>query len=296
MNVPDRFGLSAALTTPFREDSSIDLPRLTEHARWCLDNGCASITVFGTTGEGASIGWREREQVLKALDRGAIRGDDVVFCVAASAVHDAAVQARIAFEFGCRGLLLTPPSYFKGVSDDGLFSWFSHVIDEAGPEARGIILYNIPSVTHVALSVELVGRLKAAFPGVVTAVKDSSGDWDYTQQLLASHSDLAILIGDERYLAEGVRRGGQGAISGLANIFPQFLLPLAVEGQADERINRLVDEVLRYPVIPAVKALVARSTGESAWLTVRPPLVGLPPEDADRLHSLFDHLFTSQPG
>jgi 4-hydroxy-tetrahydrodipicolinate synthase len=285
-----RFGLSAALTTPFGADGSIDLSRMSEQARWCLENGCTSVTVFGTTGEGASIGITERKQVLSALAGTGVNGESIVFCVAAPSMSEAVAQARMGLEFGCRSLLLTPPFYFKGVTDEGLFAWFSGVLESLGPGAPGVILYNIPSVTQVALSVELVARLKNAFAGLVAGVKDSSGNWDYTQQLLAAHGDLAILIGDERYLAEGVQRGGQGAISGLANICPSALLPLAVHGQGDERINRLVDEVLRHPVIPAVKALVAHRTGDSTWAWVRPPLVGLSMADAERLGRLYDGL------
>jgi 4-hydroxy-tetrahydrodipicolinate synthase len=288
----DRFGLSAALTTPFGPDGSIDVPRLVGHVRWCLENGCTSVTAFGTTGEGTSIGISGREEVLRALADAGIRGGNVVVCVAAPAVQDAVAQANRAFAFGCRGVLLTPPFYFKGIAEDGLFAWYGLVLESLGPAARDIILYNIPSVTQVPLSVELVGRLKNAFPGIVSGVKDSSGDWTYTQQLLAAHGDLSVLIGDERYLAEGVRRGGQGAISGIANVCPAALLPLAVHGQGDQRIDRLVDEVLRYPVIPAVKTLVAHRTGDTAWLRVKPPLMGLTTPEAERLTSVYDRLFT----
>ncbi len=270
-----RFGLSAAIATPFRPDGTIDLARFARHARWCLDNGCASVTVFGTTGEGASIDISGREQVLGALAGAGIEGRDVVVCVAAASVHEALVQARMAADFGSRNLLLPPPFYFKGVADEGVFLWFSQVLERLGAAAGGVILYNIPAVTQVALSVELIARLKQGFPGVVTGVKDSSGDWVYTQKLLAAHKDLAILIGDERYLAEGVRLGGEGAISGLANICPQSLLLLAQEGRGDARINGLVEEVLRYPVVPAVKALVAYRIGDRTWLNVRAPLVAL---------------------
>jgi 4-hydroxy-tetrahydrodipicolinate synthase len=288
----ERFGLSAALTTPFRADGRIDLAKLAGHARWCLNTGCASVTAFGTTGEGASIGLSGREQALGALAGAGIAGDSVVYCVAASSVHEAVEQGRMATGFGCRSILLTPPFYFKGVSDEGLYAWFSQALEKLGPGAKGVILYNIPSVTQVGLSLELIGRLRAAFPGMVSGVKDSSGDWSYTQRLLEEHRDLAILIGDERYLAEGVRRGGQGAISGLANLCPAALLPLAVEGKGDERINRLVDEVLRYPVTPAVKALVAHRTGDRAWLHVRAPLLPAPTDQVERLGKVYDDLFT----
>jgi 4-hydroxy-tetrahydrodipicolinate synthase len=287
----DHFGLSAAMTTPFRSDEALDLSRMAEHAKWCLSNGCNSVTLFGTTGEGTSVGMSGREQVLGALASAGIDGKDVVCCVAATSVHEALVQGRMALDFGCRGLLLTPPFYFKGITDEGLFSWFATVLEKLGPAARGVILYNIPSVTQISLSVELIDRLKKQFPGIVTGVKDSSGDWEYTQRLLDRHRDLAILIGDERYLAEGVRRGGQGAISGLANVCPGFLQPLAMNGQGDERINRLVDEVLNYPVTPAVKALVACRTGDAAWLNVRSPLLRISAADAKRLGSFYDQLF-----
>jgi 4-hydroxy-tetrahydrodipicolinate synthase len=291
--VTDRFGLSAALTTPFAADGTLDLPRLAGHARWCLANGCDSITAFGTTGEGTSVALDERLQALGALAGAGITGRDVVYCIAANAVQEALEHGRLAADFGCRGILLTPPSYFKGVSDEGLFAWLSAVLDRLGTRAGGVILYNIPSVTQIPLSIDLVGRLKEAYPGVVTGVKDSSGDWPYTQQLLAAHSDLAILIGDERYLAEGVRRGGQGAISGLANVVPGVLVRLARDGQGDERINRLVDEVLKYPVTPVVKALVARRTGDAAWRNVRTPLVPTPDADVTAIGAVYDSLFAT---
>jgi 4-hydroxy-tetrahydrodipicolinate synthase len=290
----NRFGLSAAMTTPFRSNGAIDHERLASHARWCLDNGCASVTAFGTTGEGASIGISERDQILGALAGKGVEGRDVVVCVAASSVDETLVQARMAAEFGSRNLLLPPPFYFKGVSDEGLFAWFVQILDKLGGAAGGVLLYNIPSVTQVALSVELIGRLKEAFPGVIAGVKDSSGDWAYTQRLLAAHKNLAILIGDERFLAQGVRLGGQGAISGLANICPQALLPLARDGQGNERIDGLVEEVLRYPVTPAVKALVAHRSGDRAWLHVRAPLAAIGEAEALRLGSVYDHLFEAK--
>lgn len=294
MTVRDRFGLSAALATPFGPDGSVDLTRMTEHARWCLDQGCTSVTLFGTTGEGPSIGMSEREAILSAFARAGIGGAEVVVCAAASAPREALVQANAAIQFGGRTVLLTPPFYFKNPSEEGLFAWFGDVLDGLGGAACEVILYHIPSVTQVPLSLELVGRLKEAFPRIVAGVKDSAGDWVYTQALLAAHGDLAILIGDERYLAEGVRLGGRGAISGLANLCPRALLPLAVHGQGDERVNRLVDAVLEHPVVPAVKALVAHGRKDPAWRVARPPLVELAAAEAEQLAALYDRLFRQE--
>lgn len=287
----DRFGLSAAMTLPVQTDGAIDLPRLLAHAGWCLANGCDSVTAFGTTGEGPSIGLADRYRITGALLGTGIPGRKIVGGLAATSLDEALAQARLALDAGCRALLLPPPYYFKGVSDDGLFAWFAAFFEKLGGAARDVILYNIPSVTEVPLSVALIGRLKAAFPGIVAGVKDSSGDWAYTEALLAAHGDLVILIGDERYLAQGVALGGQGSISGLANVCPDRLARLIDRAEPDEGISRLVELVLKYPVTPAVKALVAHRTGDAAWLNVRPPLVPISVSDAAAIGAGYDAIF-----
>lgn len=284
------FGLSAALATPFDAQGEIDTGRAIAHARWCLANGCNSITLFGTTGEGASVAAPERESVLAAFLADGIASECIIVGVMANAVADAAAQARQALEAGCRGVLLAPPSYFKDLADEGLFAWFAAVFTAIGPQARGVYLYNIPSVTSVELSVALIGRLKRAFPAAVAGVKDSSGNWAYTQALLADHGDLAILVGDERSLAAAVRLGGQGAISGLANLCPERMLPMVREGRDVPELTAFVDEIAKIPVIPAVKALVAHLRSDAAWSAMRAPLLALPESEARRLAGLLDRL------
>jgi 4-hydroxy-tetrahydrodipicolinate synthase len=289
-----RFGLSCALTTPFDIEGGVEAEKLAAHAQWCLGQGCDSVTAFGTTGEGASLGLPARRSVLEAMARSGIDLRQHVFgAVAAASLHDALDQAKLLLEADCRGILLTPPFYFKGVSDDGLFAWFASFFEKLDG-VRDVLLYNIPSVTAVPLSVDLVGRLRTAFPEIVIGVKDSSGDWVYTQRLLAQHRDLIILIGDERHLAQGVQQGAQGAISGMANIIPGHLRPLIALGQESPEIVRVVEEVLKYPVTPAVKALVALRTGDDGWLRVRAPLVALSGADVGRLTTAFRSIFASE--
>jgi 4-hydroxy-tetrahydrodipicolinate synthase len=285
-----RFGLSAALTTPFTSQGQIDVARAVAHARWCLDNGCSSVTVFGTTGEGSSIGRIERRELLGAFLANDIAPAQVVVGVMANSLQDAADQARQAIDAGCRGILLAPPSYYKNVTDDGLFAWFSGVLTKLGTSARDFFLYNIPAITAVELSVSLIGRLRAAFPHAVAGVKDSSGDWNYSRSLLEAHRDLAILIGDERCLAAGVRLGAEGAISGMANVCPLRMLPIVYEGRGDPVLDDLVDALLAYPVTPAVKALVAHRTHDNGWLATRAPLVTISDGDARHLAGLLDRM------
>lgn len=288
------FGLSVALATPFESRGMVATEVMLAQAKRSLDSGCASVTLFGTTGEGASIGSQEREQILETFTASGIQPRQIVVGVLVDAAEDAAQQMSQALSKGVRNILLAPPSYFKNVSDDGLFAWFADVFARLGRAARDVLVYNIPSVTMVTLSVDLVTRLRKAFPSIVTGVKDSSGDWPYTEALLRQHGDLIILIGDERHLAKGVRMGGQGAISGMANFAPHEVRAMAVDGNDDPRVEHFVAELLKHPVTPAVKVMVAKMTGDDTWLAVRPPLTSISADGRRELALAFDGLFRTK--
>jgi 4-hydroxy-tetrahydrodipicolinate synthase len=292
MESSSRFGLSCALALPFNHDGSIDYRLLGAHARSALDAGCSSVTVFGTTGEGASVSLGERSRMLGALlSTGIDARSQIVGGIASASIGDAIEQIRILNDSGCGRILLAPPFYFKGVRDEGLYQWFSQVLETTAQRSVGVILYHIPSVTQVPLSLDLIRRLKTTFPGVILGVKDSGGNWPFTESLLSAYSDLAILIGDERHLAAGVRLGAKGAISGLANICAPVLLPLIKQGKDDSRVSDLVEAILKYPVTPAVKALLSYRSRERRWLTVRPPLVALSEEETRDLGAAYEALF-----
>lgn len=289
MRSPDsRFGLSCATITPFRSNGSVDVPRLVSHLERCLADGCASITLFGTTGEGASVGLAERNLVLESVvDR--FGGDSVLVGATASAPEDAAAQANPLLDAGGRGVLLAPPFYFKGVDDEGLYAWHARALD-AMHAPRGVFLYHLPSVTLVGLSPALIERLKRAYPGVIVGVKDSGGDWDYTLRLINDHRDLHILVGDERFLARAMRSGASGAINGLSNFCARRLLPLIERGEESPGLTSLVELLLQYPVTPGIKALVAHVTRDPAYARTAPPLSQLPTDAAARLAVAFDAL------
>ncbi|MER8462799.1 dihydrodipicolinate synthase family protein [Mesorhizobium sp. M1409] len=289
-----RFGLSAALATPFDASGQIAIAPMIAQARRCLAEGCGSVTLFGTTGEGASVGASERRSVTEAMLAAGILPHQLVAGVLVDAAEDAAEQALHALQRGARNILLAPPSYFKNVGEDGLFGWFSTVFTTLGPLARDVLVYNIPSVTMVQLSLGLIGRLRTAFPDVVAGVKDSGGDWSYSEALLGAHGDLVILIGDERHLARAVRIGAQGAISGMANFVTGEIRAMAEDGRDDTRVERFVLELLKYPVTPAVKVMVARKTGDDRWLAVRPPLEPIASQGRQQLAAAYDSLFAKE--
>jgi 4-hydroxy-tetrahydrodipicolinate synthase len=296
MTARKRFGLSCALSTPFAGDGSIDLGRLTDQARWVMAQGCDGVTVFGTTGESASIALPERRRVLSAL---AGAGFDprrrVTAGVTAATVHDAVEQCRAAYEARCRAVLLPPPFFFPDPGDDGVFRWYAAVFERLGPALRDVILYHIPAMTRVGITLGLVAMLKAAFPTAILGVKDSNGQWPDTRRLIAEHGDLQILVGDERHLAQAVRSGAAGSICGIANICPDIVRPLAHDGIDDARVGAVVDAIVAHPVMAAIKALIACRTGDAAWRAMRPPLTALPDDAARALGRQIDMILKAEP-
>jgi 4-hydroxy-tetrahydrodipicolinate synthase len=291
-----RLGAFCAISSPFQRDLTLDHLRLVKHTADLLSRGCDGIAVFGTTGEGASVGLPARDQTFAALaDAGIGLRRHVVCGVIASAAEDALALSRQALDRDCRALLLAPPHYYKGIGDDGLFAWFAQLIESLGAAARDIILYHIPGLTAIPLTPALIERLKRSFPGVIIGVKDSSGDWRQTERYLQAHSDLAILVGDERHLARAMTMGGAGTICGVANVVPEAIAQMVQAGRDDERVSGLVDAIVTVPTMAAIKALVAYCTDDPEWRRMRPPLLALDAAHSAVLCHRFDQLFTPMP-
>lgn len=282
------FGLSAALVTPYAADGSVDLPRLTSHAASVLKRGCDSVTLAGTTGEGYGLSLAERIAMQEALVEALPSGSRIQVGIMACAIYDAAEQSRVALDRGASGLLMAPPFYMKAMDDEGMYNWFCRVFERIGANLRGVIMYHIPGQTASPLSPELITRLRAAWPGVITGIKDSSGDWATAQRFLEAHSDISVLVGDERQLPAAMAKGAEGSICGLANIAPELLVPV-IHGDGDGKIvKELVDLIVSYPVMPAVKVLVGHLARDKGFDAVRPPLVELSGAQKAALTAAFD--------
>lgn len=265
-----KLGISAALLTPFSADGQIDFDRFVSHARKVLDNGAASVTIFGTTGEGASACPDERTAGLTRLVADGIPPDAIIQTIYANSVEEAVAQAGRGIEIGASNFLLVPPFYFKNCTDGGLLEWHAQLFAKVDPRAK-FVLYHIPQVTGVALSAQLVGQLAARFPDRLLAVKDSSGSWENASDLLALNA-IPVLVGDERLLHRAAAMGGAGAITGMANLHPDRMHRIFSSATEDSVLSAEVTRIVAKPVIPALKALLAQQTGDSGWMRVRAPL------------------------
>jgi len=288
-------GVNAAVLTPMRADLSVDLDRMAAHCRWLLANGCDGLGILGTTGEANSLGVSERVAVMEGLVERGIPAARMLPGVGTPALTDTVLLARRAAELGCPGVLALPPFFYKNPSEDGLFAWFSEVIGRTGGGTR-VFLYHFPAQSAVPFTVDLVGRLLRAFPGVVKGIKDSSGDFANTRAYVEHFASdgFEVYCGDDGHLHQLLRIGGAGSISAAANVTSAVNAQVysgwrGAEGAAAQEIlGTLRRAVTSAALIPGLKALVARNTGDAAWLNIRPPHLRLDAGAEQSLFSTFD--------
>ncbi|MDW3225272.1 MAG: dihydrodipicolinate synthase family protein [Paracoccaceae bacterium] len=267
------FGISAALLTPFGDDGRINVPLFCAHAQDLLARGVNGITPFGTTGEGASIGMAERSDAISSLLASGIAPEKITLGIASCALDDAIAQVQQGIGFGVTAFLVLPPFYFKGIGDEGLFEWHQRLFAAVDDRAR-FVLYHIPQVSHVPLSIDLVLQLCAHFPQRIMAIKDSSGDWENTRALIET-GRVPVLVGDERLLHKAAAFGAAGSICGMANLYPERMRRLFDSRSQDTSLSADVDAIVSVPVIPALKLVMVERSGSNDWRHLRAPLYPL---------------------
>lgn len=274
-------GVLVPVLTPFTPSGDPDLGRFVAFCRWLLDQGAGGLSVFGTTSEANSMSSPERMALLDGLIEAGIPPGKLMPGTGACSITEAATLVRHAVGRGCGGVLLLPPFYYKGVSDDGIFAFVSGVIDKVASSALRIYLYHIPPVAQVGYSLDLVARLIKAYPETVVGLKDSSGDWNNTAALLERCPGFAVFPGSEVFLLDALRKGGAGCITASGNVnvpgirkaYEYWRGPQAETLQAE--ITTLRKALQAYPMIPALKRIVAHFHKDPDWARVRPPLVAL---------------------
>ncbi len=185
--------------------------------------------------------------------------------------------------------------YFRKATDEGLFRWFSEVIQKAVPSDGQILGYHFPNVAGIGFSIELLLRLKDAFPTQFAGI-DSSHDADLARTLGETFgSALAVFSGTNSYLQMAMENKAAGCITAPANLLSPHLRQVwdlmneskdATEAQA--RVKQQRDILDKYPPFPpTLKVLLHRVFGFPRW-SVQPPLVEITPEAEERLVSEFD--------
>jgi 4-hydroxy-tetrahydrodipicolinate synthase len=282
-------GVFAPVLTPMEDRLAPATGKWIAFCKQLLADGCTGLAPFGTTSEANSLGLEERMEMLDALVASGVPAAQLMPGTGMCAFPDTVKLAAQAARLGCGGVLLLPPFYYKGVSDDGVFRAVAEVIERVGDARLRVYIYNIPPIAVVGYSLAVIERLLAAYPGVVVGMKDSSGDWSYQQSVLERFPGFDVFSGSERFLLANLRRGGVGTISAMANVIPakiRFLYDNYLAENADqlqEQLDRYRAATRDYAAIAALKQIMAERSGDPSWLNLRPPLVPLSAEAAQEL-------------
>jgi 4-hydroxy-tetrahydrodipicolinate synthase len=283
-------GVLAPVLTPFDARLGADVDRFVAHCRWLVQQG-ASLAIFGTNSEAASLSVAERLALTDALLEAGIPPARLMPGTGAPALTDAVELTRHASRAGAAGVLMLPPFFYKNVSDDGVFGYYAEVIERVGSGCAPIYLYHIPQMTQVPITLALIERLLKRYPQAVAGAKDSSGDWSNSKAMIEifGAAGFDVFPASEVLLSRSLAIGGAGCISATVNMNPAAIRRLYDAWNTPEgpELQARADAVRRIfesaPMIPAMKHVVSTFAGAPAWRTVRPPLVALDPEVGARI-------------
>lgn len=286
-------GFLSAVLTPWTAELEPDGARLLLLCQALLAEGCDGLLVFGTTGEGNSLTVGERRALLGELVSGGIPPEKLMVGAGACALGDAVELSREAVAVGAGAVLLLPPFYYKEPSVDGLFAFYAQVIEKVGSERLRVYLYHIPPISRVAIPLDLVERLLAAYPKTVVGLKDSGGDWEHTRALLGRFPGFGTFAGSELFLLDALRAGAAGCISAVGNVLAGPIARVVRswrQGASDPELEEaqvaaafLREKLQGFPLIPALHAIQAHFRNDPGFAQVRPPFLPLTPEEKARL-------------
>ena len=275
-------GALAPVLTPFTRRLEPDAGRFIAHCRWLVDNH-AGLAIFGTNSEAASLSVDERLALTNALLEAGIPASKLMPGTGACAIKDAVMLTRHAVENGAAGVLMVPPFYYKGVSDDGVFGYYSEVIEQVGDDRLAIYLYHIPQLTFVPITLALIERLLKRYPKAIAGIKDSSGDWNNSKTMIDTYarSGFDVFPASEALLSKALAIGGVGCISATVNMNPAGIHAVceqwrSPEGVALQARADTLRAIFQAPtMIAAMKRVISEVAGDPDWRFVRPPLTAM---------------------
>lgn len=291
---PRLSGVIAPVATPFDEEGLPDADRFIEHCEWLIEEGCTALAPFGTTSEGTSLGLDERMELLEELIEAGVPPVQLMPGTGTASLADTIELTAHAVEMGCAGVLVLPPFFYKAPSEEGLYRYYCELIEELGDHRLALYLYHIPQMSGVAVTHGLIDRLVSAYPGTIAGLKDSSGDLAGTRAYLQAFPGLAIFPASESALVETMAQGAAGCISATANLQARAIRTLydTLAGGGDgalhaPQVMAVREALMRHPIIPAVKALIAEARADPQWRLVRPPLVAFDEGEQARLAAML---------
>jgi 4-hydroxy-tetrahydrodipicolinate synthase len=293
-------GVFAAVLTPLTRDLEPDLKAFAAHARWLLAHGCDGLAPLGTTGEANSLSLGQRMKIIETAAT-ELPVEKCVIGSGACALADAVHLTREIVRAGAAGALILPPFYYKSPGEDGLYAFFSEVIERVGDAQLRLYLYHFPQLSAVPIQLPLIERLKKSYGDVVAGLKDSGGDWSYSATLLKALPGFGVFSGSEQYLLNNLRAGGVGTISASVNVTAPLAQPVnrawrTPEAEALQKTLTAARVLFQdYPLVAALKETMALISGNPEWRNILPPNAPLSKDQRAEIEARLKQLPAMRP-
>jgi dihydrodipicolinate synthase/N-acetylneuraminate lyase len=291
-------GVMPAITTCFDEELKVNHDFMAKHCLWLIENGCSGIVLLGSLGEGATLSFDEKLQIVRNCLRNVRRRAPVVASISALSTADAVSQAKAFADAGCDGLMVLPPYVYQG--DEREMKAHVSAVLKATP--LSCMLYNNP----IAYGTDFVPRQiqdLAEQHENLACVKESSADVRRVAAIRALLGDrLELFVGVDDAIVEAISVGATGWIAGLVNAFPREcveLFDLAIQGEAEKafELYRWFLPLLRMDTLPKFVQLIKLAQSEVGMgnSRVRPPRLELVGEEMRNARNVIQQALQNRP-
>ena len=250
-------GVTPAITTPFNQNLTVDHGFLAAHCKWLLENGCAGVVALGSLGEGATLSFEEKTEILRTLGKAVDGNGTLVASISSLTTAESVSLAKAASDLGCAGLMVLPPYVYLG-------DWRemkAHVAEVFKATPLSCMLYNNPVAYGTDFLPEQIQELSSEFENF-KAVKESSTDARRVSAIRALVDErLEISVGVDDAVLEAIGVGATGWVAGLANALPRESVDLFNFGiQGEDRkafeLYRWFLPLLRMDTVPKFVQLI----------------------------------------
>tara|TARA_B100001123_G_C15218281_1_gene990169 strand:- start:151 stop:1080 length:930 start_codon:yes stop_codon:yes gene_type:complete len=277
------YGTYSAALTPINDDCSINKELFLQHCNNLLKQGVDGLAIFGTTGEANSFSMDEKIEAINYLIDNKITPEKLIPGTGQCSIKDTVKLSKIAAKLNVKGVLVLPPFYYKNVQEEGVVEYFKKVVEEAGENSLRYILYNIPQVSGVAISINIIEKLIHLFPDNFVGMKDSSGDLDNMLRIIKSIENFSLFSGSDILALKVCKQGGAGAITATSNISGKLLAYILNNYKEEANIEnfealqdlqvKIRDTLFASEPISTLKAFLSIKNNEESWNRVVPPLI-----------------------
>ncbi len=276
-------GTYCAALTPISTDYSINKELFLEHCNNLLLDGLDGLAIFGTTGEGNSLGVQEKIETVNYLIDNNISPDKLVPGTGLCSIRDTVIYSKEVAKLKVKAILVLPAFYYKNVSNEGVIGFYKRVIEEVGDSDLKYILYNIPHVSGVSIGFEVIEQLIKLFPNNVVGMKESSGDLDNMLKITKFFNEFSLFSGSDSLALKVCKRGGAGAITATSNISGKLLSFIVNNHKEESSIDnfqelqllqvKIRETLFTHESVSALKAVMSVKQDNQEWNRINPPLL-----------------------